>query len=1309
MQTRKILFKTLGALIAVAVLLALLPGSHVQGATLCVNPGGTGGCYGDIQGAIDAAQDGDTIDIAAGDYFPAAAGGVHLTIDKSITLIGAGRNATRIIFTEGSSIGLAINAGSGVTLGPVKIQGVGFFNVSGGLSGWSADYPVRIGQTGGTFEKIELEDVRIYRGKADNLHFDANAIFTEVVIKNPFIQNGGVHGAVFGGRTDALTITGGHFSWNGDLNENFGFGLSFASGTAGPVKNILVSGTKFEGNTAKGINANHIQDAVFDQLTVIHNGKNNLPDYEFGISINQWELGDCSNIVIKDSLFKGNTTGILVAAPFEDSKVNGVQILSSDFEGNKRNDISLWDSHYVSNLTILYNRFKGTEWAVYGNLQLGSSSVKIGPNWYNRPEGPRKYNETGTGKLAWNYYENPWCYVADCSELYVAEGGSIQEAIGFVPEGGKVHVGPGTYNEALTLNKPSITVQSTDGADDTIIDVPDDPNSVGVTFVKDMGTVTFDGFTVKNWKMVGITQSWTQRVGTTPRILNNKVIGTGHPVHGNCIQVTGDNALVKGNFVEGAHYTGTEGYAASGILAYLANNAVIEGNEVTDSDAGIVASGGSIFGHASTTGVKITGNTVYDSDECIGVHADAINTVITSNTLHGCEIGIAESFEWGAAGPSNSSANLNKIYDNDIDIGVYADDESVIPSGHVFNASPNWFGSPCGPSKVEGEQVVYSPWYIDEEMTTTTDVPPVSGTYTFPVEMSSAEKNAIIACAAPGTEFTFEKGTHAGGIVIPEGQNELVFNLADGAKFGNNAPCFEVYANDITIEAESKLGAVCYPGSHGVVVGAGVDSFELINLEIDGTNMSPGNGVHFEGAVSNVWLVNNFIHDIKGTPTATGNGVFFTDGLGGFHNYIQGNLFHNNDGNGIEAGTAAIDARYNAWGHFKGAEVGDGFSSGVEWQNDHTHVDLYLVSSGTHYPNQVVKGEDITYTIKGSLANIQGMEFTLTLPEQVSYVAGSFSQLLSGGFSNFGASVNSEGNLVIYAFQYSETGVTTPVNAEDEALFEFKLSGVNFGKELAIGYINTNFSFAHQQGDEGPTNNVYPTLLLGIDDLEVIDLPKLSQDGLTDPLTVGIEREFTITLENPEEGGVFEHTLIYIFVKDAKLDDIYSFVCYDEDDNPYNALLSEDGQGNLVGTWGPPDGFELTAPYKEITKCEVTFKEPGEYEVEITLVDEDTDWELARLEFTVVVNAGDFSVTGTVSMQGRTLRSGVPMTLTSLIFGDFTELSGPTITDNLLFEGLNGGDYLVTTLQERYLNIHEGLNKTIYLNGNVKLPLLHLF
>ena len=124
MHTRKILFKTLGALIAVAVLLALLPGSHVQGATLCVNPGGTGGCYGDIQGAIDAAQDGDTIDIAAGDYFPAAAGGVHLTIDKSITLIGR-QKCTRIIFTEGSSIALRL-IGIRCYAQAWKIQGVGF-------------------------------------------------------------------------------------------------------------------------------------------------------------------------------------------------------------------------------------------------------------------------------------------------------------------------------------------------------------------------------------------------------------------------------------------------------------------------------------------------------------------------------------------------------------------------------------------------------------------------------------------------------------------------------------------------------------------------------------------------------------------------------------------------------------------------------------------------------------------------------------------------------------------------------------------------------------------------------------------------------------------------------------------------------------------------------------------------------------------------------------------------------------------------------------------------------------------------------
>jgi hypothetical protein len=70
------------ALLLTAVMLLMAP--LTLAATLCVNPGGTSGCYASIQSAIDAANPRDTISIAPGIYAES------LSINKDLKLQGAG-------------------------------------------------------------------------------------------------------------------------------------------------------------------------------------------------------------------------------------------------------------------------------------------------------------------------------------------------------------------------------------------------------------------------------------------------------------------------------------------------------------------------------------------------------------------------------------------------------------------------------------------------------------------------------------------------------------------------------------------------------------------------------------------------------------------------------------------------------------------------------------------------------------------------------------------------------------------------------------------------------------------------------------------------------------------------------------------------------------------------------------------------------------------------------------------------------------------------------------------------------------------
>ncbi|MBV8550143.1 MAG: right-handed parallel beta-helix repeat-containing protein [Acidobacteriaceae bacterium] len=69
-------------------------------ATLCVNPGGSSGCYSSINAAIQAANPSDTVNVAAGVYKEA------VIISKSISLVG---EEGAIINAKGKPVGITIN------------------------------------------------------------------------------------------------------------------------------------------------------------------------------------------------------------------------------------------------------------------------------------------------------------------------------------------------------------------------------------------------------------------------------------------------------------------------------------------------------------------------------------------------------------------------------------------------------------------------------------------------------------------------------------------------------------------------------------------------------------------------------------------------------------------------------------------------------------------------------------------------------------------------------------------------------------------------------------------------------------------------------------------------------------------------------------------------------------------------------------------------------------------------------------------------------------------------------------------------
>lgn len=137
-------FMAFAALMIALLVFSVLPVRTAWAATLCVNPGGTSGCYATIQAAITAASPGDTITVAAGTYNES-----NITVNKSVTILGnpgdanPGPGSNAPIIDGGSAPGDAFLLANGVS--NVTIRGFEIRNftsnangIGNGISAWEA-------------------------------------------------------------------------------------------------------------------------------------------------------------------------------------------------------------------------------------------------------------------------------------------------------------------------------------------------------------------------------------------------------------------------------------------------------------------------------------------------------------------------------------------------------------------------------------------------------------------------------------------------------------------------------------------------------------------------------------------------------------------------------------------------------------------------------------------------------------------------------------------------------------------------------------------------------------------------------------------------------------------------------------------------------------------------------------------------------------------------------------------------------------------------------------------------------------------
>jgi len=370
------------------------------------------GDYDTIQEAIDEADPGDTIIVAAGLYEE------NVIIDKSLTLNGAQagvdartRSGDETIIEPDDGVCIQVISATGRV---VVIDGLTVQNAGHGIT---APEPVMAAE-------ITVKNVR-----ALNLvTFAISMAFTiEATVEYCYVE-----GAAYGinvGALDPFPPTVSTFRNNEIVNVAYGF--------TGYFKDSLIEGNLVRdfATEGKGIDGQFLDSEI----------KNNtVTGYVEGAALtfeDHYARALSENVKVEGNTFTGNDLGIYV------------------FDTQTE----------LTGITVNFNNIADNSW--YGIWNEGGETLDATKNWWGDASGPSKVGPGDGDDISTKVLYSPWLGAELGTEPMtwsVDPTGFIQDAIDAGDPGDIITVAEGEYEEDLNIDK-SLTLQSADGVEVTTI------------------------------------------------------------------------------------------------------------------------------------------------------------------------------------------------------------------------------------------------------------------------------------------------------------------------------------------------------------------------------------------------------------------------------------------------------------------------------------------------------------------------------------------------------------------------------------------------------------------------------------------------------------------------------------------------------------------------------------------------------------------------------------------------------------------------------------------------------------------------